>query len=234
MMNSRQLKTLISEILLEEKKKKRKKKKQEEEESTASFEDLETIQDAWAGGENLENPVDWMKTGGIKLKESHLRRIISEEFLNLHSEGIFDFMRGEKPDQYRRRKRVHDIEHSQPGALDMDVEDTAHQLHVVVLHKAMHPNAKWTTKKVIKLPGIPGGYTDVSQLDRDRELNATIRKIKSEHVPGQMSVGAPQVDIQVWQETSADAPQFQRGGLSATPSPIPGSAGEVGVMLFSV
>ena len=42
-MNSRQLKVLISEILLEEKKKKRKKKKQEEEESTASFEDLETV-----------------------------------------------------------------------------------------------------------------------------------------------------------------------------------------------
>ena len=77
-MNSRQLKKLISEILVEEKKKK-KKKKQDEEESTASFEDLETVQDAWAGGENLENPVDWMKTGGIKLKESQLRRIISEE-----------------------------------------------------------------------------------------------------------------------------------------------------------
>ena len=85
-MNSRQLKVLISEILLEEKKKKRKKKKQEEEESTASFEDLETVQDAWAGGENLENPVDWMKTGGVKLKESQLRRIISEEITNILSE----------------------------------------------------------------------------------------------------------------------------------------------------
>ena len=81
-MNSRQLKKLISEILVEEKKKK-KKKKQDEEESTASFEDLETVQDAWAGGENLENPVDWMKTGGVKLKESQLRRMISEEIANV-------------------------------------------------------------------------------------------------------------------------------------------------------
>jgi hypothetical protein len=235
--NSSRAKALLSDLMVEEKKKSKKNKGKDKKKygtDVANSEKEVARMDAWAGGDNLSNPTDWMKVGGIKLEESQLRRIIAEELEGIISESLKDWMPGRDwaANQYRRRKRRHDIDQSDPGALDADVEDTAHQLHVVVLQKPLHPQATWSTREVIKLSGIPGGYTDASQLDNDKELNTTIKDLKMKH--GGFAIGAPKTDIQVWQETSKDAPQFKMGGRNINATPIPGSAGEVGIMLFSV
>ena len=236
--NNPEARALLRDLIVEEKKKKKSKGKDKEKYGTdvANSEKEVAKQDAWAGGDNLNSPIDWMKVGGIKLKESQLRRIVAEELEGIISEGLPSWMTGALPPEsggeYRRRRRVHDIGQHKPGTLDRDVEDTGHQLHVVALQKALHPQATWSSREVVKLPGQAGGYTDVSQLDDHTELNSTIRNLKMKY--GRSSVGAPKLDIQVWQETSQAAPQFQTGGRSIDPTPIPGATGEVGVMLFSV
>lgn len=235
--NSSQAKALLADLMVEEKKKSKKKSKAKDKKKygtdVANSDEEVARQDAWAGGDNLNNPIDWMKTGDIKLKESNLIRIIREELRDIFSEGLADWMPGRdyQANQYRRRKRRHDVDQAEAGARDIDVEDTAHQLHIVVLQKPLgHPQATWSSREVIKLPGIPGGYTDASQLDSDVAVNQAIKNLKMKHSKFFRGL---QTDIQVWQETSKDAPQFKVGGRNIAAAPIPGSAGEVGVMLFS-
>ena len=96
-----------------------------------------------------------------------------------------------------------------------DVSDSDHQVHVVA---RLNGNVVGT----MKVKGPTGGYTSDQQMENDREINDAVRALK-----------AKGDEVEVWQETGEDAPQFQRGGLAAVPQSIPGSM-EQGVLIYSV
>jgi len=157
-------------------------------------------------------------TSKMKITKSQLKQIIKEELEQTLDENFLSRMFGrgkESGADYRRRRRGQDIEDAPSGALDKDVPDSAHQVHVVALL-----NGK--VVGTIKVEGPPGGYTSDQQMEDDREINRAVRALK-----------AKGGEVEVWQETGEDAPQFQKGGLAADPKPIPGSM-EQGVLIYSV
>jgi hypothetical protein len=154
----------------------------------------------------------------MKITKSQLKQIIKEEIEQTLDENFLSRMfgrGGESGADYRRRRRGQDIEDAPSGALDKDVPDSDHQVHVVALL-----NGK--VVGTMKVKGPTGGYTSDQQMEDDREINRAVRALK-----------AKGDDVQVWQETGEDAPQFQRGGRAADPQSIPGSM-EQGVLIYSV
>ena len=148
----------------------------------------------------------------MKITRSQLKQIIKEELNEINWPWSKE---EESGSDYRRRKRATDIEDAPAAALDKDVPYSSHQVHVVAL---LNDEVVGT----IKVEGPAGGYTNDEQMEDDAEINRAIRALK-----------AKSDEVQVWQETGEDAPQFQRGGLAADPESIPGSM-EQGVLIFSI
>jgi len=148
----------------------------------------------------------------MKITKRQLKQIIKEELNEINWPWSKD---KESGSAYRRRKRHSDYENAPRGSTADEIPYSSHQVHVVAL---LDGNVVGT----IKVEGPPGGYTTADQMEDDAEINRALRALKSKGD-----------DIQVWQETGEDAPQFQRGGLAADPESIPGSM-EQGVLIFSL
>ena len=153
-----------------------------------------------------------MRKEEMKITKSQLKQIIKEELNEINWPWSKD---KESGSGYRRRKRHSDYEKAGWGSTADEVPYSSHQVHVVALLND-------SVVGIIKVEGPPGGYTGDEQMEDDAEINRAIRALK-----------AKSDEVQVWQETGEDAPQFQRGGLAADPESIPGSM-EQGVLIFSI
>ena len=162
----------------------------------------------------------------MKITNSRLEEIVREEIESALSKRIdeswLDRMLGrggESGADYRRRKRGQDIEDAPSGALDKDVPDSAHQIHIVALL-----GGKYVGGEKVEGPAMGYKMAEWDDIDKDPQINRSVAGLKNKH---------PEAEIEVWQETAPGADRFQTGGEKAgDPKNIPGST-ELGHLLYS-
>ena len=162
----------------------------------------------------------------MKIANSRLEEVVREEIesaLNKRlDEGFLDRMlgRGKRSGaDYRSDKRRQDIEDAPSGALDKDVPDSAHQIHIVALLGGKYVGGE-------KVEGPPMGYKmdEWDDIDKDPQINRSAAGLRNKY---------PEAEIEVWQETAPGADRFQTGWEKAgAPKNIPGSE-ELGHLLYS-